>query len=339
MKLLSFVVGPTASLFLIHLLVLSCSPTSTVCTTNDDCISGEQCIRSKCQICTPPCTTTEVAIENNIQIEDTHVEEKTATAETLPDAGEITHENTSLAEVDSQDTNDAGNSMQLESFVGVWHFSGKSRPNGGSPLDIKGVFALSIKGEIELGVVYGRVAGANRYTKLGDMQGGSFAINDGDARTIVASFKLGTSFVDVDVTAANPPITMVGSFKSSVSEGDFQAELYNSSSQGWRCGISFKKTLDGCDCGCKDRDLDCAAGCTEPGCRSTTCDFCFDQAGILTSCSTGSKPPPSNSNRSCRFTCSGCKGTTSCTGTGCESCSVLCAKACQRCGGKVLSCN
>jgi hypothetical protein len=42
---------------------------------------------------------------------------------------------------------------------------------------------------------------------------------------------------------------------------------------------------DGCDCGCDEPDPDCGGnGCTEPGCDTATCEFCYDDLGNSITC-------------------------------------------------------
>ena len=53
---------------------------------------------------------------------------------------------------------------------------------------------------------------------------------------------------------------------------------------GWSCNDAYYG--DGtCDCGCGVDDLDCAgAGCAEPGCYEPACQYCFDDGGVMITC-------------------------------------------------------
>jgi len=58
--------------------------------------------------------------------------------------------------------------------------------------------------------------------------------------------------------------------------------------EGWTCDPFYYNTgyVNDCDCQCGIPDPDCGGeGCLEPGCYDAACNFCYDDAGEVRSCS------------------------------------------------------
>ena len=53
---------------------------------------------------------------------------------------------------------------------------------------------------------------------------------------------------------------------------------------GWTCSPGYYGGGDGCDCGCGAIDADCTGGCADPGCTDASCQYCYDAAGAMFSC-------------------------------------------------------
>jgi len=95
----------------------------------------------------------------------------------------------------------------------------------------------------------------------------------------------------------------------------------------WSCDGAYYGD-DDCDCGCTAADPVCeGAGCTEPGCQSDECDYCYDSAGSTIqcidgwTCATAAYEDFSACDCGCGIADPDC-GTEGCTESGCveESC-------------------
>ncbi|MFC1641137.1 hypothetical protein ACFL5O_00400 [Myxococcota bacterium] len=50
--------------------------------------------------------------------------------------------------------------------------------------------------------------------------------------------------------------------------------------EAWACSQRYRGTGDGCDCGCGAPDPDCGSlGCSEPGCVTSGCEYCYESGG------------------------------------------------------------
>jgi hypothetical protein len=102
----------------------------------------------------------------------------------------------------------------------------------------------------------------------------------------------------------------------------------------WSCRESFLNDGVVCDCGCTAPDPDCrGAGCSEPGCSTSSCDVCFNLNGAAITCTVAPAWACGASEQNDGICDCGCGAPDpDCAGEGCTT-SGCATERCERCHG------